>query len=140
MKIRSSTASCGICMRLSLVQNSSQDMAEPNAHQTKEQGADYVGAGFEPLSVAGETEGFEAEGGKRGVSAADPGHNEHPKRRRREPPSLRAGQRCEQSDEPAADYVHGQSAPGECFPGQPGHETITPIACRSAERAPQADP
>src|SRR5262245_42153541 len=74
-KIRSNTASRGICTALPFVDRVGGDVSEPHACKTEADGAECVRHHPAPLSVAGEIECFQAECGKRSEASADPDHH-----------------------------------------------------------------
>src|ERR1035437_9442078 len=141
MKIRSRTESRGSSMSGSfhLVEGAGCEMAEPDGDEARPNGADGVGAGAKPLALAGEGERLEAERRKRGVAAAEAGHEKLPRVAAGEHPAAGLGQREEKSDKKRARHIDEQRAPRERRAEVSGYDAVQPETRHAAERAAKCD-
>ncbi len=109
---RLGTASRGICMALSLVQQRRNDAPQPHTRKTKQRRCRHIRRRLQAFAITRAVERLQAEGGKRRVRGADTRHDEHTERRRREPSAFGTGERCELTNEPitfTASVPHGKN-------------------------------
>src|ERR1043166_2876514 len=100
MKMRSSTASWGICISGSFRRGDSggEQMSQPHRTETEHDRKHDVETGAKPFAVARQIERLQAERRKRGVAAANPEHKKCPERRRNQPASPRIGHGGKKTD------------------------------------------
>ena len=95
------------------VDGGGDEVAEPGSEEAKDKRQDAIGRGFEPLTIFGQRQGLEAEGGESGVTATDAKHEELAKGGRSEPTTFRACDSRENADNEAAGDVDDDGAPGK---------------------------
>src|ERR1041384_598378 len=101
MKMRRSLPFSGIFMR-SAVDGLCERVAEPDGEEAERHGTEDVQSSVQPFAVAREIERLQAEGGKRRVTAAEAGHQEIPRRRAEQHPSLGAAESEDETDDERA--------------------------------------
>src|SRR5690242_2284393 len=123
MKMRSRTASVGICIigiwlvSLHGVESGAEHEAEPDGDKTQHHGQQNISAGVKPFAVAQQVQGLQAEGGKSRKAAADARH----KKLRREYAGLRiqpafgTGQRAEKTDDERTGNIDRERAKRKGF-------------------------
>src|SRR5665213_918784 len=114
MRRRTDSSGSGMGWGLAgVVDGGGEQMTEPDGDEAEDDGADHVAAGMQPLALAGEDERVPAEGGERRIAAADAGHQELPGVGAGEPPSVRLGERVDETDDKRTGHIHDQYSPGE---------------------------
>ena len=117
------------------VDGESEDVAEPNAEETKNEGENGVGAGAEPFAVFSEGQGLQAERRESGVAAADADHEKLAKGGRGEDAAFGAGEGGEGADDEGAGDIDEESAPRESLADALATKPETPQRARLPEAA-----
>src|SRR2546430_15525525 len=114
-------------------------MARPDRPETKNDRQDDVRRGAEPITFHGQVQGLQAERGKRGVTAANAGHESQPPFRPNEQSAFRSGVSRKKTDYEATAHVHEQGPVGKRFAKAPADYAGEPVAGDAPQRAAAGD-
>src|SRR5580693_4849941 len=141
-KMRSSTASRGICISGPLyhIDGRGQHEADPHRDQTQRHRQTDIAAGTKPFAVVHKIKRLQAERGERREAAADADHHELPRGRANENAAVRTGEGGKEADDERATDIDDERAPRKRLANRPRHHAGQPVASGRSQRAADCNP
>src|SRR6516164_1356416 len=115
-------------------------MPQPHGKQTEHDRKPDVSSRPQPIAVACEDEGLQAEGRECRIAAADSDHDELPDRRADQKATVGTGDRAEETDDEGSRDIDDQRTPGKGLAEMARHEARQPVAPAASEGAADHDP